>query len=544
MNMLESIDFWFFLAGLGIFLFGIYLLEESIRLLLSRAFKLLIGKTTGNRITDILTGTAGAAVLQSSSTVSRIAFAFTGAGLLSLMRAISVMAGAKIGATLTIWIVAVFGFKFQLEVIALPILVVGGLGLIFLMHGPRYVNISKFLVALGLLFLGVDYMMAGGDELAASVDLLELAGLGLWGWLLAGILLSAILQSGSTAITIVLVLLFTDLIDFHVAASTVIGANVGISLATMLGAMGGIPVKKQAALSQLIFSAGTAVIVFLLLPVLVWFILGYLGFNQNLVVGLALFHTVFNVTGVILFYPLMPWLSRFVQNMNPSKTPELSEYINNTPPEIPEAAIVSIRKEILHQLDLSMALISRIYGVRRTDREKTTNRGVMYVQLEQYHAEIFKYYSKMLAYELDEEEAGELERFIRASRSIMNATKNLYDLYSQVDRLRSEDSEFLQAAFKRLQERIQNLDRFVESILEQGIFDKSEANLDNTYYGVEEDDKLFIHSCAWAISSEEVGEEEITGLFMMNRQITQSLQMMVVSMQDLIEEEDTEAQSL
>ncbi|MEX0995261.1 MAG: Na/Pi symporter [Balneolaceae bacterium] len=539
MNMLESIDFWKFLAGLGIFLFGIYMMEESIKLLAGRAFKKLIRKTTGSRLKGILSGTFSTAVLQSSSAVSLMALAFTGAGLMSLINAIAVMMGAKIGTTMTAWIVAVFGFKFQIEAFALPIIGVGGLGLILLVNWPRYVNISKFLVAFGFLFLGLDYMKGSVEELAASIDLIALTGGGLWIWFLAGMVLTAIIQSSSTTIAIVLTFLFSEVIDFNSAASMVIGANIGTTVTVMLGSIGGVPVKKQAAVSQLILVTTTAIVTFLLLPVLVWLILEAFGFSQNLVLGLALFHTVFNVLGVALFFPWIPRLSMFVKRIIPEQVTELTRFINNTDPEIPEAAMVAVRKEIICQLDLSMTLISRIYETQRSANGRSSDRGIMYVQLERYHAEIFQYYARMLAFELDKEEAGKLERYIRASRSVMNATKNLYELHSQVDRLRSEESDFMHTASERLMERVQNLDALVKAILKEEIPEESKEKLENLYHSVEEDDKLFIHSCAWAISSEEMEEENITHLLMLNRIITQSLRMLVLSMQGLIDEVDS-----
>jgi phosphate:Na+ symporter len=140
--MFETFDMWMFLAGLGIFLFGIYLMEESIRLLSGRAFKSMIRRYTATPVRGILSGSVSTAVLQSSSAVSLMVLAFVGAGIMNLINAVAVMMGAKIGTTMTAWIVAVFGFKFSIEAFALPMIGIGGLGLIIPDDNPVAQNAS------------------------------------------------------------------------------------------------------------------------------------------------------------------------------------------------------------------------------------------------------------------------------------------------------------------------------------------------------------------------------------------------------------------
>ena len=157
MAVLAEFELWLFLAGLGIFLFGMHMMEESIRVLSGAAFKSLIRRYTGTRPKAILSGMVSTAILQSSSAVSLMVLAFVGAGIMNLVQAIAVMMGTKIGTTATAWIVAVFGFQFNIDTFSLPLIGIGGLGIILLAKSPKYVNISKFLVAFG--FLYSDYCM-------------------------------------------------------------------------------------------------------------------------------------------------------------------------------------------------------------------------------------------------------------------------------------------------------------------------------------------------------------------------------------------------
>ena len=319
MAILAEFDLWLFLAGLGIFLFGMHMMEESIRILSGAAFKQLIRKYTATRLKSIFSGMVSTAILQSSSTVSLMVLAFTGAGIMNLVQAISVMMGAKIGTTATAWIVAIFGFEFNIDSFSLPMIGIGGLGIILLAKSPKYVNISRFLVAFGFLFMGLDFMKSSVDQISEFLDPAALAGYGVIVFALIGLVLTAIMQSSSATIAIVLTMLFSEVIDFRAGAAMVVGANVGTTVTVVLGALGGIHTKKQAALSQLIFTTGTAVVTLLVLPVFTWLVMTVLGFSTNVVLGLAMFHTLFNVLGVMIYYPFIPKLAAKAEQWIPER---------------------------------------------------------------------------------------------------------------------------------------------------------------------------------------------------------------------------------
>jgi len=167
---MPSFDECRFLAGLGIFLFGMFTMEESIKRISGRSFKTLIRRYTGTRVKGLITGFVSTAILQSSSAVSLMVLAFVGAGLMTMVNAMAAIMGSMVGTTLTAWIVAVFGFKLKIEAFAFPLIGIGGLGLIFLGSSGRYVNISKLMAALGFLFLGLDFMKTSVEDLAARLS--------------------------------------------------------------------------------------------------------------------------------------------------------------------------------------------------------------------------------------------------------------------------------------------------------------------------------------------------------------------------------------
>ena len=133
----------------------------------------MIRRYTSSPLKAVASETVSTAILQSSSAVTLMVLAFVGAGMMSLTNAFGVILGSNIGTTLTGWIVAVLGFKFNIESFVLPFIGIGGLGLIFLGRTGKSANISKLMVGFGFLFLGLDYMQTGLEAVTGSVDLQE-----------------------------------------------------------------------------------------------------------------------------------------------------------------------------------------------------------------------------------------------------------------------------------------------------------------------------------------------------------------------------------
>lgn len=527
--MTTDFEIWLFLSGLGIFLFGMHMMEESIRLLSGGAFRSLIRKYTRTRIKAIFTGTISTAILQSSSAVSLMVLAFVGAGIMPLTQAIAVMMGAKIGTTATAWIVAVFGFKFSIDAFSLPLIGIGGLGMIVLAKSTRYVNISKFLVAFGFLFMGLDYMKGSVDQFSEGIDPAQFEGYGILLFMLLGLVMTAVMQSSSATIAIILTMLYSGVIQFEAGAAMVIGANVGTTVTVLLGSLGGMVAKKQAAFSQLIFTSGTAVITLIFLSPLTWLVLNLFSFESNIVIGLALFHSIFNVFGVILYYPFINKLAEVSEKVIPEKHNELSKFIHKTDPVVTEAGIEAFRKEIRRQLHFSQLFIDQLLYPGK--REKT----IFYNDLELYHADIFEYYTKLVSVKMDTLHAEILEQLLRASRNIMNATRNIYELRDELSILKREIDPMLKRAYNLISSRL-------KAVYETGsnLYQKTDSkeqiaiSVDELFQVVERGDKEFIQMCSEIIKSGKIKKVEVTFLLMLNRVVTQSGRMYIFAMKTIL----------
>ena len=525
-------ELWLFLAGLGIFLFGMHMMEESIRLLSGGTFRSMIRRYTDTNLKAILSGMTSTAILQSSSAVSLMVLAFVGAGIMTLTQAIAVMMGTKIGTTATAWIVAVFGFKFNIDAFSLPMIGIGGLGIILLAKSPKYVNISKFLVAFGFLFMGLDYMKTSVDDFSDAIDPEVFAGYGAVVFALVGLVMTAVMQSSSATIAIVLTMLFSGVITFSSGAAMVIGANVGTTVTVLLGSIGGVASKKQASLSQLIFTVSTAVVTLILLPVLSWFVLTFLGFDENIVLGLALFHTLFNVIGVIVFFPFISKLAGFAEGRFREKEETFSKYIHKTDPQVTDAGMEAFRREIARQLRYALMFIEQtIYPNRH-------GQHINYDDLVRYHAEIFEYNTKLLSHEVSKEEAERIDKLLRASRNIMNSSKNIFELKDELAMLSHDTDPSLHSSHRSITERLQKLIAKGKEIKwddDPAIEIDRSGEVTEIHNFIENEDKEFIKMCRSFISDQKIRRTEITYLLMLNRAVTQSSRMIIFSMKTLLE---------
>jgi phosphate:Na+ symporter len=388
-------------------------------------------------------------------------------------------------------------------------------------------------------------MKGSVENIAQDFDLNQLPNYGLWFYVLIGALFTAIMQASAATIAIVLTALHSQLITFDVGIAMVIGANVGTTVTVLLGAIGGVPAKKRVACSHLIFNAITGIFAFLGIPVLVWIINIFLDVQSNSLMGLALFHTLFNVLGVLIFFPFVGMLSRALVKLIPDYRPILTVHIDKTPTEVPDAATDALRKEIHHLLqecqlyNLRMLRIDeKLVFDNDTPFEKHLKRKFtlddLYENIKRLHAEIFTYYSKIQNQKLNEPEAKELERLVYASRNIMNALKNFKGVRHNMDDFDGSDNFYLNAQYKLFRKRLLELYHSMGRILQSGNKEEQYRSLLTAFAFVEEEDNQFIKNISKAVCENHVQEIEIASLLLVNRLFTQSCRMQIYCLKDLL----------
>jgi phosphate:Na+ symporter len=542
--MLSGLDIWRLLAGLGIFLFGMYLMEESIKQLSGRTFKRMIRTYTTGKMKSVFSGFSVTAILQSSSAVSLLVLAFVGAGIMSMENAIGVILGSNIGTTVTAWIVATLGFKLKIESFALPLIGVGGLITIFLGKSEKYASVSKLLVGFGFLFMGLDYMKGSVEVYASQIDMSTIPDYGLVVYTIIGLLLTAAMQSSSASMAVILTALNAGIMSFESAGAMVIGANVGTTVTILMGSIGGNIVKKRVALSHFVFNLVTGVLAFFLLPLLIYLVKDVFNISDA-VTGLALFHTIFNVFGVLVFLPFIGILASTLIRIYPEKHLDLTLYLNKTSFDVAEAAIPAIKDESLHLLrrvlffnlellEIDRKLVLSIEEGIPLKNGKSLPIMEQYEQLKLLQSEIFSFSAKAQSKELTNEESVHMNRLLHGARLSLHAAKSLKDVKHDLEDFFGSDDAFLNDQYTEFRKRMIAIYMKIDKLLVENGDKKKTKGLLKLLQQIMEDDRHFVKTTSKAIAKGKVDESHISTLLIANRAFIQSSRQIIFAMREMI----------
>lgn len=469
---MDTVDFeiWMFIAGLGIFLFGMFHLETGLKGLAGNSFKKLLQRFTDKRWKGILTGSFVTAILQSSSLVTLLVLAFLGAGMISLQNSLGVVFGANLGTTVTAWIVATVGFKLDIADLSYPFLAIGSLSYLLLDSRPVLKNWGSFLIGFGLLFLGLDFMKTSIEDVAGQVDLSLYANVGLWIFLLIGMVTTVLIQSSSAMIVIVLSALNAELISIHQSVAMIIGANIGTTSTLIIASFNGTADKKRLAAANVIFNLVAGAVSFLLLRQMVYFTIQYLGIREPLL-ELVFLNTLINLIGIVLFFPFIPAFARFMNRQFVKSEPSgTCRYIKNVDPEVSDVALQALDNEIsrvytlVEEFILDCLLIGkngnhRSSGIKNIFRAEK-NLLETYAQLKSIEDEITDYYTQIQRFKLTPSEADLTANYLIRVRSMIIAAKNIKDVIPNIKEMSDSEDPVAIEILGRLQDfAVKNLNK-------------------------------------------------------------------------------------
>ena len=372
------------LGALGMFLYGMNLMSSGLQKAAGDRLRGLLSAMTSNPFKGVLTGLGITSVIQSSSATTVMVVSFVNAGLLTLAQAIGVIMGANIGTTVTAWLVSWLGFKADISILAVPLML---LGFIFSNSKKNQrQNIGELIVGFCLLFLGLSFMKESVPDLNETPQVLEFvrswAGHGFGSvliFLAFGTVLTLVLQSSSATMAITLIMLSMGFIPFDMACAMVLGENIGTTITANIAASVGNTQAKRAAMSHTIFNVfGViwALIFFKPFLALVGKIIealfglpnpaaeGFAVSGQNTpdataaLYGLSMLHTLFNTINTLI----LVWCVRFIEKAviwiikapkNNDNEAFRLKYISAGPLATPELAADQAFDEIIHFAQIS-----------------------------------------------------------------------------------------------------------------------------------------------------------------------------------------------
>jgi phosphate:Na+ symporter len=495
-----SPDFKEIAAGVSIFLFGMLFLEEGFKAFTGGVLEKLLQKTTDKTWKSLLFGVVSTSIMQSSSLVSIITISFISAGLVSLVAGIGIIFGANIGTTTGAWLVAAFGLKVKISAYAMPMLV---FGIVLSFQKSKYLKgIGSVLAGLGFLFLGIHYMKEGFEAFKGSFDLAALGVPGYPGLFLfaaIGAAATVVMQSSHATLVLILTALAAGQITYENSLALAIGANVGTTITAIIGSLSANIQGKRLAGAHLVFNLVTGIIAIVFIHQFVWavdWVSNTVGIaNDNNTMKLAVFHTLFNVTGVLVMVPLIQRLAQSLNDFLPDQSPDVAEpkYLSDAAIEFPETVLSSVKKEVWHLFDSAFELMAHGINLHRSeilespDLEKTIDkdREIHEFDIDELYASKVKVlYSAIIDFisraqsSMPSVFSEEIFRLRTAAMEIVECVKHIKHLRKNATRYMLSDNEHIRKEYNRLRYQIAMILREIYRLRDEEDYDHALAMLE------------------------------------------------------------------
>jgi phosphate:Na+ symporter len=350
-------------GGLALFLLAMLMMTEGLKVFAGNRLRHLLAQWTSTPVRGVFSGMLITGIVQSSSAVTVATIGFVNAGVLTMRQALGVIYGTNVGTTMTGWLVSISGFGFKIESFALPMLAVG-VALRLASRSKRTRGLGEALAGFGLFFLGLAILKEAFAGLATAYGTSLQNGGGIaWPYfLIIGFVATLLTQSSSAAIAIILTAASGGVVGLRAAAAAVIGANVGTTSTAVLAVLKATQNAKRLAMGHVVFNAITGLAALALLPGMLWFVVraaDWLDIEGSPAAVLALFHTAFNVLGVIIMLPLTNRLVKIIERMFRSEEEDLGKprHLDTTLAANPEFAVPALREELARLRTLVASIV-------------------------------------------------------------------------------------------------------------------------------------------------------------------------------------------
>ncbi len=445
---MDIFDILNLIGGLALFLFGMDIMGKALEQRAGNSLKTLIAKLTDNRVAGLLTGLAVTAIIQSSSATTVMVVGFVNSGIMSLSQSISVIMGANIGTTITAWILSLAGIDSENLFIQMlkpesftPILAL--IGIIFSMFSK-----SDKRKATGLILLGFVTLMTGMEQMSSSVsglksvpqftDMFLMFKNPILG-VLAGAVLTGIIQSSSASVGILQALATTGAVSYGAAIPIIMGQNIGTCVTAIISSFGTNKNARRAALVHLSFNViGT--IVWLSVFCIVNTAIHPVLFDESAsMLGIAIAHSVFNILCVSMLFPMSGILEKLVCRIVPdSDEPDTIEKLDERLLATPSIALNQCREQVRKMASCAMTAMSDgISAVGVYDHDKIENIQNLENKTDKYEDSIYNYLIKLSSKQVSEEDSaraaeylklvGDFERIADHGLNMAEAAEEIYE---------------------------------------------------------------------------------------------------------------------
>lgn len=489
-------------AGLAFFLFGMQSMQDGLEKLAGGKLERILAKRTETPFKSLLFGISSTLILQSTTVVALLIIAFISTGLIPLTAGIGIIIGANIGSSGGIWLLALAGQNVSLGPFAYPMVV---MGILASFAGKTAKAAGRVLIGIAFILLAIDLIKSGFSSFTEDFDILSYQ---LEGWMgililvFVGTALTIVLQSSHATIMLILTMLALAQIDAPQGYALTVGAIVGSALATgILGFLGGDRAGMRVAGSHVIYNTGTAIVILILLkPIITLLDLFAIRLTLDPLIQIAAFYTLFNIVGLLLFWPLKGRLALFLEKMIPN-LPEPKQIVDfsgdysetevevqYTPPKYlldtalssTQTATQAVLQELTYLSKVSLEVICHILFLKReilSAKEVTPESITQYDDFDPvdadllYRKHIKNLYSELLTFiskieynKNEEKYQSVLSTCQIIAFKLVSAVKNSHHLQKNLKYYLSRDPSVAQNFYIRLREYIVSNLRTVYSL--------------------------------------------------------------------------------
>lgn len=535
-------------AGIGLFLFAMYLIEEVLKNLSGRNFKIFLQRIAKNKIGAVSGGAIVTGVLQSSSMVILMVVAFVGAGVFTMKNAFAIILGANLGTTIDSWLVATVGFKMNIEVISYPAVFVGGLLLIVFNKRNSIKYLAYFLFGFGLLFIGLSFMKTSMEAQVSAFDFSKYIGVSPIVFLLIGFLITLLVQSSSVTMALTLSALHTGVVDFNAAAAIVLGSETGTTIKILISAIGGTASKKRVVLGNLFFNLFLTFFAFLFLKPMLLLITDVFDINNPLI-GLVTFSSMVNLVGIIIFLPFLDPFAKFLEKFYTDTDSSVSAFISQANTEDIDTAIDLFRKEaeyfIHNSLFFNLTLLEvdteflkenskfDVINLKRKFVTKTTEEK--YIFLKQLQGELQVFYLELRG-KIEGDQEAELNQLISAVRSSMHSVKSMTDIETNISNLKRSSKDIKYDFFLHNKKITDDLYRTLNGLLTKEK-NASFGKLHTIFNEVQDNYSATLNSFYKEAQNSTIEDLDFTTVINFNRELFTSNKAMLMAVKDFLLEE-------
>jgi len=475
-------------GGLGLFLYGMKIMSESLQNATGEKLKRILWKVTNNKIKGVITGFSITSIIQSSSATTVMLVSFVSAGLIDLTQSVGIILGANIGTTVTGWIVAIIGFKLHIKLLALPAI---GLGFFI-----RYLNNEKLkhwgevLLGFGILFLGLSIMSGAVKDLRGSQTIMNFmttykaTGLGsTFLVVLVGSAITMIIQSSSATMAMTMTLAFNGLIDFPTSCALILGENIGTTITANIAAIGAsVPAKRSARVHMLfnVFGVIWVILIFktIMIPFINWIVPGN-PFATDLAVRgpaiashMAAFHSIFNITNAIIFLPFTGILAKIATKMVPDKKDSKKDgsfhlkFISTSLMSTPSMNLNQARLEIRRMMDIVTRMFEMVIEIFENPEEKLGEKVEEIQKLENHtdllEKEISSFLVKISQNNISEEQSQEISIMLQRLNELESIGDKCESILKLIRRKYDSNIKFSDDAKKQILEIAKKVSEFIK----------------------------------------------------------------------------------